>query len=345
MFVSVVAVLLVATVACSSGDDDGGEAGDGGEATTTTELASSPACATPPPAATETLEVAVDGTTRTALVHVPASADPTTPAPVVLSFHGATSNAVTMQAMDGLDEKADAEGFVVVHPEGSVVDLPTITGVNGWDLTGATVDDPAFVAALLDQLGAEVCIDPSRVFATGFSLGGEMAMAIACALPDRIAGFSQVGAARSVPCDPGVATPALAFHGTDDLVAPYEGRAADGLLPAEELMAEQAERNGCTGGPEVEQVTPTVETLTWTGCAAPTVLYRLDEHGHAWPGIPLPFPRDLVVATLAGTTDAPNPVPAWAGLTAEQMADNVLLTNTTVNATDLSWALFSDGND
>ena len=216
-----------------------------------------------------------------------------------------------------------------------------VTGVTGWDLTAETVDEPAFVAALLDELGGSVCIDPSRVYTTGFSIGGEMAMAAACALPERIAAFASVGSARSVPCESGTATPMLSFHGTSDLIVPYDGAAARDIPPTEDLLVEQAARNGCDDQPETTQVTPTVESDTWTNCDADVVLYRLDDHGHSWPGHPLPFSRDLVAATLSDPDGTPNAVATSAGLTAEQMADNVLLTNTEVDATALMWEFFA----
>ena len=37
-----------------------------------------------------------------------------------------------------------------------------------------------------------------------------------------------------------------------------------------------------------------MQSLTWTGCETPTVLYQLQDHGHAWPGHPLPFTVDQV---------------------------------------------------
>ena len=179
------------------------------------------------------------------------------------------------------------------------------------------------------------------MYATGFSIGGEMAMAAACALPERIAAFASVGSARSVPCESGTATPMLSFHGTSDLIVPYDGAAARDIPPTEDLMVEQAARNGCDDQPETTQVTPTVESDTWTNCDADVVLYRLDDHGHSWPGHPLPFSRDLVAATLSDPDGTPNAVATSAGLTAEQMADNVLLTNTEVDATALMWEFFA----
>src|SRR5438445_11884944 len=56
---------------------------------------------------------------RSYVLHVPKSYDAKKPAPVVVALHGAAMNAEMMQAFTGLDDKADAEGFLVVYPNGT----------------------------------------------------------------------------------------------------------------------------------------------------------------------------------------------------------------------------------
>lgn len=333
-----VAVLVLAAAGCGGDDEDTTPA-----TSTSAPAEASGACgdgATQP--SVERIDVTVNGTARTALVHLPGAAFGSEPLPVVLSFHGASSSAEVQQAIDGLTDKADEEGFVVVHPEGLVVDMnDQVTDITGWDVAGREVDEPAFVAALLDELAAQVCIDPSQVYATGFSTGGELALALPCALPERIVAVAPVaGAYQSTECESDRATPVMAFHGLDDIVVPIEGRPTEPvLLPIADVLEAQATRNGCTGGPETEEVTPTVQSLTWTGCETPTVLYQLQDHGHAWPGHPLPFTMDQVESNF--DTQPPNPVVVTAGLTPETMAENVLLTNVDIDATDLMWDFFT----
>jgi polyhydroxybutyrate depolymerase len=306
----------------------------------------SPACASATGGAgVDRIDLAVAGTPRTSLVHLPSGWDGTTPLPVVVSFHGAGFDGSVMQLQDGVNTKADQEQFVVLHPDGLPVDLSggAQPKIPGWDLSKNS-KDPAFVKALLDELGRRVCIDPSRVFATGISNGAEMAAFSACALPKRIAGYAAVANGRPVPCGSETATPALVFHGLNDIVVPYDGAPKRGLLAAEKLMSDQAKQNGCNGkAPSIRHVSVTVESLTWVGCKAPTVLFRLDNHGHAWPGIPLPFPRPLVVASFASGGSA-NSTTLATGLTPDELADNVLLTNTEVNATDVMWEFFTSAH-
>jgi polyhydroxybutyrate depolymerase len=342
-----VAVVLVGAAAgCGSDDED--PARRTSDSVTTTTSAPSPACrGGGRTAAVERLDVTVDGTPRTAQVHVPSNAVGSDPVSVVLSFHGLSGSASLQRATDGLTDKADEEGFVAVHPEGLLVGLnDQVTGTSGWDADGSDVDEPAFVAALIDELGAQVCIDLSRVYATGFSAGAYNALTVACALPDRIAAVATVSAAyQSTACSSGRAMPTLAFHGLDDIVTPFEGRRtaeAGTFVPVLDALDAQASRNGCTDGADTGTVTATVESLTWAGCAAPTVLYRLRDHGHAWPGHPLPFTADVLAPVLAGSAgQPPDPLMIAIGETPGAMAENVLLTNVDIDATDLIWDFFA----
>ena len=141
----------------------------------------------------------VDGPIRTAVVHVPSGATGTEPLPVVLSFHGAGETAENRPMVDRFTALGDQHGFVSVYPQGLFGDAGPVSGVTGWDVEATAVDEPAFVAALLDELGARVCIDESRVYAAGFSNGGAMALLLACELPDRIAAVASVAGAVLEP--------------------------------------------------------------------------------------------------------------------------------------------------
>src|SRR3972149_4453701 len=63
-----------------------------------------------------TLEVG--GVARAYRVHVPAGYDGTTPVPLVLDFHGLTSNAAQQAALSGFVKLSETAGFIVAHPAG-----------------------------------------------------------------------------------------------------------------------------------------------------------------------------------------------------------------------------------
>jgi predicted esterase len=87
----------------------------------------------------------------------------------------------------------------------------------GWP--NADGEDVAFTDAILAQIEAELCIDTSRIFATGFSYGAGMSYALACARPDVFRGVALYSGAELSGCDGG--TKPIAFfasHGLSDSV-------------------------------------------------------------------------------------------------------------------------------
>lgn len=102
-----------------------------------------------------------------------------------------------------------------------------------------TLDDRPFIADLLTHLTSTLCLDTSRIYATGFSNGGGLTALLACYPPtaSRIAAFAGVSAAyytekslgyslfEPAACDTGGRTtvPFLDIHGGSDMVIAYDG--------------------------------------------------------------------------------------------------------------------------
>jgi polyhydroxybutyrate depolymerase len=112
---------------------------------------------------------------RSFLLHVPT--DFQNPSPAVFTFHGRGSNAQQQLLLTGFDQVAEEGRFLVVAPEAR----------NGrWDFTGGDAD-------YLRAVGAAVpCMDPSRVYASGMSMGSAMTFALACAPDRKFAAFGGV---------------------------------------------------------------------------------------------------------------------------------------------------------
>jgi polyhydroxybutyrate depolymerase len=226
---------------------------------------------------------------------VPSSYDGT-PLPVVLDFHGLDSTGAQQAEFVGWAALAEAEGFLAVQPEG----LPWPDFPRGWEIPQFDTDpgrnDAAMVVDLLEHVAANVCIDPARIYSTGFSMGGIFTSTLVCHLGDVIAAAVSVGGMNHHDaCDPTRAVPFLAFHGTDDQVAPFNGQSNLGLPGSPELdfneqvqpevFAEFADHFGCTesvDSAESESVTLT----SYTGCDADAEVgfYTIDGGGHTWPG-------------------------------------------------------------
>ncbi|KAI0872795.1 Alpha/Beta hydrolase protein [Hypoxylon argillaceum] len=184
---------------------------------------------------------------RTYLYWVPPSYDPRTPAPLILSFHGATKTPAAQADLDLLTTP-------FFHRAGAVVAYPA-SGAYGANGTGrywqgaphvpADVDDVGFALDVLDALSARLCVDAERVYATGKSQGGLMANNLACdpRSSARLAAFAPVSGSYYVnvtgaacapttlafDCHPARAhVPLLIFHGGADQTINFTGGAHNG---------------------------------------------------------------------------------------------------------------------
>lgn len=272
-------LLVAVVVACRSGR---------GPSITATPIANtaaagcSPARPHAPGDSTESIESG--GLTRQYILHVPPGYDGTKPLPLVFNLHGAGSNASQQAFYSGLPKKADAEGFIVISPDG--------TGTpRQWNFLGlkSGADDAGFIRDLLDRTEAELCIDATRVFATGISSGGAMSVSLACTLQDRITAVASIAALYYPPaCPTARAVPVLEFHGTDDPVVPFKGGRVGGLPSpdVEQAAAAWAKADGCATAPERRQATENVRVETFGGCrdGASVQLYVIEGGGHTWPG-------------------------------------------------------------
>jgi polyhydroxybutyrate depolymerase len=237
-----------------------------------------------------TVTVIAAGTERSALVHVPSGAAAGAPMALVLSLHGAYGNPDDHAATTGFAAVADEHGFVVAFPAAA-------GETQTWAIRAEmdTAADVAFIAGLVERLGTQLCLDPRRIYLSGFSAGGAMATILACALDGRIAGVEFVAAVHGPAlgdCRPAHPVPTIAFAGLLDPLLPYYG----GRIPiplfrdwppvegVDAFMTAWSANNGCTGEPTVGKAIGWAEPVTYQGCTAKTMLYRLGDAGHTWPG-------------------------------------------------------------
>jgi poly(3-hydroxybutyrate) depolymerase len=244
----------------ASGEGDGAVASDGADDLDSAIVDASPADAGPPVVCTASLAAGdyeqtmpTDAGLRAFQVHVPPGLDPTQPAPLVFAFHGGGENAWQFEQFAHIHDKADAAGFILVEADGtpalgpSVVPPPSPEAgivLEVWNAgncceyasqVNANVDDVGFVRMMIDSIEAQTCIDPKRVFATGFSNGGMLSHRLACQLSDRIASIVAVSGGSGATdydmtppetlfdCTPGRPVPVLHIHGTQDACYPFDG--------------------------------------------------------------------------------------------------------------------------
>ncbi|MGH7294178.1 MAG: extracellular catalytic domain type 1 short-chain-length polyhydroxyalkanoate depolymerase [Polyangiaceae bacterium] len=275
----------------SSGGGGGSEAPDAGG---TPVPPSSVTCAGKTGAAGDlTLTLTSGGYARDSLLHVPASYDPTKGTMLVVNYHGYTSNAAEQVTLTDMNPVADDRNFIVAYPDG-------IGG--GWnagtcctETQPTNVDDVQFTKDLLALIGSEYCIDPSRIYATGFSNGGFMSHLLACVMADTFAAVAPVSGVLGIDpsaCTPSRPVPVQDFHGTADPVVPYDGGPALKLLPpvvfrsVPSTMDIWRSNDACLGAPVTTYQNGTATCTRWSDCGggADVELCTLTGEGHQWPG-------------------------------------------------------------
>ena len=234
-----------------------------------------------------------DGLTREYRIYVPASYDGTVSFPLLFNFHGGNDHISNWQPLSNMSSIADTANFILVYPQARP-DPSDGNSLNWLPKTAGTFDDVPFISALIDKIAGDYQINENRIYACGYSLGGEFSYELACKLNQRIAAISAV--ARTMQSDPNSycvpdhPTGVLTILGTDDFTSPYEGIVFNGVeyyISAAATHSYWATHNNCNPTASLTTVSPSVERYTWStasGCAYVEELKVLGG-GHDWPGI------------------------------------------------------------
>ncbi|MEH2286944.1 extracellular catalytic domain type 1 short-chain-length polyhydroxyalkanoate depolymerase [Nostoc sp.] len=228
------------------------------------------------------------GKLRTYYFYTPKSYNLDRPMPLVLVFHGDNGNGRSISNVTRFNELADQKGFIVVYPDG--IDQK-------WSLRGNTqgkVDDVLFVSALINHLQQQLNIDSHKVYATGFSRGGILTQALACKLPDKIAGFASVAGSLPVrlkpSCQPQTSISMLTINGTNDRDVLYEGNdhtQRGALVSISDMVKFWRSHDQCTlSNASLNFSEDKVKTAIYTGCSGNSEVWQLAvvNGGHFWPG-------------------------------------------------------------
>jgi len=205
--------------------------------------------------------IVVGDTTRAYTLHVPAGYSGNTPVAFVLDFHTMSWTAQQEATNSGFKELSDQEGFLVAWPQG----LENTWNVGPCCTSSRIVDDFGFVRAIVRQLSIDACIDPRRIYAVGYSMGGAMAYYLACQETEVFAAVAassmDLFADSGLTCQPSRAITEISFRATGDTVVPYAGGTssppghpefANELLGAVGTFQKWAALDGCTGSPGAE---------------------------------------------------------------------------------------------
>ena len=255
------------------------------------------------------------GLQRTYWLHVPTDLKPG--APLMVVIHGYTSGAKYIMDYSKMNDIADREGFVVVYPQGTV-DLQGNTFFNvGYDFhRDSSVNDLSFIRELTVDVSQHFDSNPSKIFATGMSNGGDMSYMLACTSTDIFKAFAPVAGVLMKEirdsCDTDAPIPLFEMHGTHDYTSLYDGDMdnSDGYgayldLPSSTQFFVEANGLSKKRTTRLEDKTPNDgSTVIFERYYAEdndlqVWFYIIEGGGHHWPGAQVPwwqYPMDWVRA-------------------------------------------------
>ena len=241
-----------------------------------------------------------DGISRDYAVYIPDSYTGDDAVPLLFNFHGFGSNGFEQTFYGDFRSIADTAGFILIHPEGTLISGSAHWNVGGFT-AGSTTDDVGFTNAMIDTISANYNINAERIYSTGMSNGGFFSFRLACELSNRIAAIASVTGSMTpetlFACNPQHAMPMMQIHGTTDAVVPYDG----GVLwskSIEDVMTYWINFNNCDATPQVNEVPDmspndncTADHFIYTNpdTEITTEHFKIYDGGHTWPGAPFNF--------------------------------------------------------
>lgn len=238
---------------------------------------------------------------RTYMTHLPTGYNPSNHYPLVLCFHGGQNGAQSAQLgwqaiayMSNLSQKADTAGFIVVYPEGTVINNNRTWNAGGCCQPATTnnIDDVGFVSSLIDTLKNDYPIDSLRVYASGSSNGALLCYRLACELPNKIAAIASIsGTQEYFPCNPTQKMPIINFHSKVDIAVPYNGGVGQGpsgtnFTSQDSTMQLWTSLNNCATRDTVFNGGNTNYTFIRIhncSCQVEYHHYATSDGGHSWP--------------------------------------------------------------
>lgn len=180
--------------------------------------ANSPGCGKAKTITNRQYSMQVNGKTRNYIVNVPDNYDQNRPYRIVYEWHQRGGSA--QKIVNGEDPNRGGAlpfyGLKAIANNSAIFVVPD--GLNsGWSNSGG--EDVAFFDQLVKTVESDLCVNTALRFSTGFSFGGAMSYALACARPDMIRAVAVISGAQLSGCDGG--SKPVAFygqHGTSDSV-------------------------------------------------------------------------------------------------------------------------------
>ena len=151
-------------------------------------------------------------------------------AALVFVLHGSISSGKAIRKMTGneFDMLAETNHYIPVYANGFENHWNDCRASADYSANTQDIDDIAHFAFLIDLFVQRHQIDPTKVFVTGHSNGGQMAYKLALEAPQMIRAVAALSA--NLPIDAnfdcnksGIPISIAIFNGTEDIINPYYG--------------------------------------------------------------------------------------------------------------------------
>ncbi|GGM46450.1 hypothetical protein GCM10011608_34010 [Micromonospora sonchi] len=215
-------------------------------------------CGRTPTLGNGTHTIQSSGKSRSFILRIPANYNNNTRYRLMFAFHwlGGTAGDVAYGGADGTawsyygQQEQSNNSAILVAPQGIG---------NGWANSGG--EDVTFVDDMIRRIESDLCVNTTQRFALGFSYGGAMSYALACARANVFRAVAVYGAPRELSGCSGGTQPIAYFgiHGISDNIA--SGRS---------LRDRFVRNNGCTAQSPREPAagSRTHITTVYSGCRA-----------------------------------------------------------------------------
>ena len=245
--IAAAAVLLAAT----AGGVWNGGLGRAAEAATNGTLAATAGCGKAPTLTSGTRTISSGGQNRSYILRIPDGYDRNRQYRLIFGFHwlNGSANNVASAGYYGLLPLSN-NSTIFVAPQG--ID-------NGWANTNGR--DLTLFDDISRQVENDLCVDTSQRFALGWSYGGAMSYAVACARPTVIRAVTVISGANLSGCNGGTQPVAyFGIHGIYDSVL--------NISAGRSLRDTFVRNNGCTAQSprEPSRGSLTHITTTYSGC-------------------------------------------------------------------------------
>ena len=228
-----------------------------------------------------------EGELRQYLTYIPeAYISSRIPAPLLFNFHGGSGSASGQVYTADFRPIADTANFILVYPQGTFGSTWN-SSLPSNPQTKMFVDDFGFVDAMIERINKDYRfgVDRSRVYATGFSNGADISLALACVRSEKIAAVASVSglldrhtAQNSKPGSVAI----MSIHGTIDYQRPY-GYGLNGYyFTIDELNDYWSERNNFTGQAQIETYNAGNLAVELIRFGDMIEHYKVVNGGHTW---------------------------------------------------------------